>query len=81
MDVKSGATVGFITALGIAAGAGGGLLLGEIADVKRPGNLAVFLGVAGGLVGAFFGGTMVAPSPAALPGPVPPPAALPPTST
>lgn len=65
MDVKSGATVGFITAVGVTAGAMAGLFVGDLADVKRPGNLAAFMALAGGLTAAFIGGTIVAATPAA----------------
>lgn len=75
MDVKAGTTVGFVTVLGGAAGAVAGLVVGELANAKHPGQIASAFGAIGALVGAFMGGTMVAPTPAAsaaLTGPTPP---------
>lgn len=60
MDVKSGATVGFVTALGLTAGSATGYLISEMTEMKRPGVLVALLGVAGALGGAFFAGTLVA---------------------
>jgi hypothetical protein len=63
MDVKAGTTVGFVTVLGGAAGAVAGLVVGELANAKHPGQIASAFGAIGALVGAFMGGTMVAPTP------------------
>jgi len=65
MDVKSGATVGFIAAAGGLAGAVFGVLVGGIMDSKNAGQLVAISAGAGALVGAFAGGAIVAPSPPA----------------
>jgi hypothetical protein len=82
MDIKAGATVGFATALG---GLGGVMLaafMGSLLD-RKSGEMMVGVGAAGALVGAFVGGTIVAPTPAAAPlaGVPPTPVELQPGST
>ena len=60
MDVKSGALVGFVTAIGGVAGIVFGYTAASLVRADRPGEIAAGLGVIGGLVGAFAGGTLVA---------------------
>jgi hypothetical protein len=77
MDVKAGTTVGFVTVLGGAAGAVAGLVIGELANAKRPGNVTAAFGAVGALVAAFVAGSLIAPTPpatasTALTGPTPP---------
>jgi len=75
MDVKAGTTVGFVTVLGGAAGAVAGLVIGELANAKRPGNVTAAFGAVGALVAAFVAGSLMAPTPpasTALTGPTPP---------
>jgi hypothetical protein len=61
MDVKSGALVGFVTALGGVGGLVFGWTAAVLVDAKRPGEIAAGFGAIGGLIGAFAGGTLVAP--------------------
>jgi hypothetical protein len=61
MDVKSGALVGFVTALGGVAGLVFGYTAASLVDAKKPGEVAVGFGVIGGLVASFAAGTIVAP--------------------
>jgi uncharacterized membrane protein YeaQ/YmgE (transglycosylase-associated protein family) len=63
MDVKAGTTVGFVTVLGGAAGAIAGLVVGELANAKHPGNVTAAFGAVGALVAAFVAGSLVAPTP------------------
>lgn len=60
MDVKSGAMVGFVTALGGVAGLVFGYTAASLVEAKRAGEIAIGFGAIGGLVGAFAGGTLVA---------------------
>jgi hypothetical protein len=60
MDVKSGAMVGFVTAIGGVAGLVFGWTAASLVDAKRPGEIAAGFGAIGGLMGAFAGGTFVA---------------------
>jgi hypothetical protein len=62
MDVKSGTTVGFITAIGGLTGAVFGSLIAGMLNSKE-GPAATYGAGAGALVGAFIGGTIVAATP------------------
>lgn len=62
MDVKAGATVGFVTAIAGVAGLVFGWTAASLVDAKRPGEIAAGFGAIGGLIGAFAGGTLVAPT-------------------
>jgi hypothetical protein len=64
MDINGGAKVGLATVLGGGAGLVFGFFVGEILDVKRPGQMSLALAALGGLTGAMVGGTFVAPTPA-----------------
>jgi hypothetical protein len=64
MNFSSGTTTGFTAAIG----ALGGVMLGHFASVlldlpkSEHGPISVYIGAAGGLVGAFIGGTIVGPT-------------------
>jgi hypothetical protein len=59
MDVKSGALVGFVTAIGGVAGLVFGYTAASLVDAKKAGEIAAGFGAIGGLIGAFAGGTLV----------------------
>jgi hypothetical protein len=61
MDVKAGATVGFATAIGGLAGYMFGAFFGSLAG-RDSNQLNLGIAGAGALVGAFVGGTIVAPT-------------------
>ena len=65
MDVKAGATVGFITVLGGVGGAVVGTLVDALVSTpSREGGKVVVLSTAlGALAGAFLAGTVMAPTP------------------
>lgn len=81
MDINGGAKVGLATVLGGGAGLVFGFFVGEILDVKRPGQMSLALAAIGGLTGAMVGGTFVAPTPASPTTPVLPAAAATPPHT
>lgn len=61
MDLQSGATVGFVTALGLVAGAVAGNFLAD--SLRLPRGNALAIGTLGGaLVGSFIGGALVGTS-------------------
>lgn len=62
MNVQAGATVGFATAIGGLAGFMFGAFFGSLAG-RESDKLNVGIAGAGALIGAFVGGTMVAPTP------------------
>jgi hypothetical protein len=78
MDVKAGATVGFAAAAGALAGAVFGTLVGAVLDEPSE-KISTYMAGTGGLLGAFFGGMMVAPTPPST-APQLPVAAAPPAS-
>lgn len=59
MDVKSGATVGFLTALGATGGVVLSYVITEFVGFKKPLDLAIVLGLTGGLLGSFIGGSLI----------------------
>jgi hypothetical protein len=74
MDVKAGATVGFVAALGGLSGAITGAFFAGILDAKGDASekMTTFGAGAGALVGAFIGGVIVAPAAPATVAGVPP---------
>ena len=78
MDVKAGATVGFLTALGGLSGAIFGAMVGGILETKESSaeKMITYGAGAGALVGAFIGGTVVTTSPATTTGTAGPPPQL-----
>jgi hypothetical protein len=62
MDVKAGMTTGFATAFGGVLGALTGFAVTSLVDIDRQDRPAVVEGaaIAGGLIGAFWGGVVIA---------------------
>ena len=64
MNVQAGATVGFLTALGGLSGAIFGSMVGGLLETKGSSaeKMVAYGAGAGALVGAFIGGTVIAPA-------------------